>query len=85
MDIRSTLEPVAGGTLMRWSSPLEPRGLFRLVTPFLGAIGRRQASAIWGNWKRALEAGERPSLEVNPARVAATMLPPSLAVILFRA
>jgi len=65
MDIHSTLilEPVAGGTLVRWSSTLEPRGLLRLVTPLLGAIGRRQASAIWGNLKRTLEAEQRPPQE----------------------
>jgi len=57
MDIRSTLtfEPTAGGTLMRWSSQIEPRGLLRLLSPLLAGIGKRQTAAIWANLKRTLE------------------------------
>jgi len=59
MDIHSTLlfEPVAEGTLLRWSSNLEPHGLLKLITPLIAAIGRRQTSTIWANLKRTLEIG----------------------------
>ncbi|MGE5579445.1 MAG: SRPBCC family protein [Bacillota bacterium] len=57
MDIHSTLvfEPADGGTLMRWSSSLEPHGLLKLLAPLLAAAGKRQTSAIWTNLKRTLE------------------------------
>jgi hypothetical protein len=58
MDIEGTLtfDPVPGGTRMRWSWALEPRGLLRLMTPLLVRIGRRQEQAIWAGLKRLLEA-----------------------------
>jgi hypothetical protein len=40
---------------MRWSSQLEPRGAFKLMTPILAAVGRRQAETIWRNLKRVVE------------------------------
>lgn len=43
MDIQGalTFEPLAGGTRMRWSCDLEPRGALRLVTPLIARMGRR--------------------------------------------
>lgn len=57
MEIRGALffEPVRGGTRMRWSWTLKPRGLLRLMRPIVGRIGRRQEQAIWTGLKRVLE------------------------------
>jgi hypothetical protein len=57
VDIHSTLtfEPVPGGTRLRWSSDLEPRGLLRLAGPLMARVGRRQAQGIWAHLKRVLE------------------------------
>jgi Polyketide cyclase / dehydrase and lipid transport len=51
-----TFESVATGTLMRWSWDVRPRGVFKLMRPVVGLIGRRQEQRIWGNLKRLLEA-----------------------------
>jgi carbon monoxide dehydrogenase subunit G len=63
MEIRGTLtfDPVAAGTRMRWSWELQPRGLFRLMTPMVARIGQRQEQTIWANLKRLLEAQEAPA------------------------
>ena len=54
-------ESVPGGTLMRWSWDVRLRGAMRVMTPLVGAIGRRQELGIWGALKRLLEsAGEGP-------------------------
>ena len=56
-----TFESVPGGTRMRWSWDVRPRGVFKLMGPVVGLIGGRQERRIWGNLKRLLEsAGERP-------------------------
>lgn len=47
---------VAGGTHMRWSWQVRPRGALRLLGPLVGALGRRQEKAIWWELKRLLEA-----------------------------
>jgi uncharacterized protein YndB with AHSA1/START domain len=52
-----TFEPVHGGTLMRWSWDVRPRGAMKLMAPLVGAIGRRQEREIWGQLKRLLESG----------------------------
>lgn len=54
MDIDSTLlfDPVDTGTRMSWSLQFRPRGSFRLLTPVLPLIGRRQLRRVWN----ALEA-----------------------------
>ncbi len=56
-DIRDvlTFEPVPAGTRMRWSWHVEPRGLFKLLTPIVARIGQRQEAAIWANLKQCLE------------------------------
>ena len=51
-----TFESVAGGTRMRWSWDVRPRGALKLMTPLVGLLGRRQERAIWGELKRMLEA-----------------------------
>jgi Polyketide cyclase / dehydrase and lipid transport len=61
MDIHGTLtfEPAGGGTRMRWSWRVRPRGLLRLATPAIAWQGRRQEQAIWASLKRHLEAPSR--------------------------
>jgi Polyketide cyclase / dehydrase and lipid transport len=56
-DISGTLtfEPVAGGTRMRWSWDLRPRGWYRLLTPLIARLGRRLEQATWAGLKRFLE------------------------------
>ncbi len=52
-----TFEPVPGGTRMRWSWDVRPRGAMKLMAPLVGAIGGRQEREIWGRLKRLLESG----------------------------
>ena len=67
MEIRGTLTfaPVAGGTRMQWSWGLEPRGLFKLLSPMVARIGARQEQTIWTNLKRLLEGQEAPASAVG--------------------
>jgi hypothetical protein len=62
MDIRGDLTFVAvpGGTRMRWSWQVTPRGLFKLLTPIVGRMGQRQEETIWRSLKRLLEADVAP-------------------------
>jgi deazaflavin-dependent oxidoreductase (nitroreductase family) len=57
MDIDGALifDPVPGGTRMRWTWNLRPRGLLRLLGPLVARMGRRQEEAIWTGLKRYLE------------------------------
>jgi hypothetical protein len=57
MEIEGTLtfDPVASGTRMRWSWDLAPRGWFKLISPLIAGIGRRQEASIWAGLKRVLE------------------------------
>jgi len=57
-----TFDPVAGGTRMRWSWELQPRGILRLLSPLVARIGRSQERRIWTCLKGLLE-GQHP----NPA------------------
>ena len=59
-DIVGTLrfDPVPNGTRMGWSWQVKPRGLYRLLTPVIARVGRRQEQENWGGLKRFLEAGE---------------------------
>lgn len=61
MDIRYTLtfEPVPEGTWMRWSGDLEPHGIFKLMSPMVARLGRRQERRIWTGLKWLLE-GQGP-------------------------
>ena len=51
-----TFESAPGGTRMRWSWDVRPRGALRLMAPLVGVIGRRQEQCVWGNLKGLLEA-----------------------------
>jgi uncharacterized protein YndB with AHSA1/START domain len=50
-----TFDAVSGGTRMRWSWDVRPRGMLRLITPLVGVLGRRQERAIWAGLKQLLE------------------------------
>jgi hypothetical protein len=50
-----TFAPDPAGTRMRWSWELQPKGVFKLLTPVIGRMGRRQEERIWAGLKRYLE------------------------------
>jgi uncharacterized protein YndB with AHSA1/START domain len=66
-DIAGTLcfDPVAIGTRMGWSWEVRPRGLYRLLTPVIVCVGRRQEQENWGGLKRFLEVGEELAPEAS--------------------
>ena len=66
-DIAGTLrfDPVANGTRMGWSWQVRPRGLYRLLTPAIVRVGRRQERENWGGLKRFLEAREELAPEAS--------------------
>jgi uncharacterized protein YndB with AHSA1/START domain len=63
MDIQGalTFDPVPGGTRMRWSWDVAPRGLLKLMSPLVVRVGARQERAIWTGLKQLLEAREAPT------------------------
>ena len=46
-----TFDAAPEGTRMRWSWQLAPRGIWKLMTPLVARIGRRQEAAIWATLK----------------------------------
>ena len=58
MDIQGTptFDPTFNGTRMHWSWELEPHGLFKLLTPLIARIGRRQEETTWASLRQLLEA-----------------------------
>ncbi|NKQ57037.1 hypothetical protein HFP15_29625 [Amycolatopsis sp. K13G38] len=50
-----TFVPEAQGTRMSWSWNLRPKGMLKLATPLLAALGRRQEQRIWSSLKACLE------------------------------
>lgn len=50
-----TFVPHPAGTRMRWSWELRPKGIFKLLTPVIAWVGRRQEEEIWDGLKRYLE------------------------------
>ena len=66
-DIAGTLRfaPVPDGTRMGWSWEVRPRGLYRLLTPVIARVGRRQEQENWGGLKRFLEAREELAPEAS--------------------
>jgi Polyketide cyclase / dehydrase and lipid transport len=66
-DIDGTLrfDPVANGTRMGWSWVVRPCGLYRLLTPVIARMGRRQERENWGGLKRFLEAREGRAPEAS--------------------
>jgi hypothetical protein len=66
-DIAGTLrfDPVPNGTRMGWSWVVKPRGLYRLLTPVIARVGRRQEQKNWGGLKRFLETREELAPEAS--------------------
>ena len=62
IDVVSTeiLDPVPGGTHMRWVWEMEPRGAFKLLTLLVARIMARRLGTVLANFKQALEAQEAP-------------------------
>jgi uncharacterized membrane protein len=62
MEIRGalTFDPVPGGTRMRWTWDLQPRGVLKLLTPVVTRLGQRQEQRIWANLKHLLESQQTP-------------------------
>lgn len=83
MDItgEETLEPVAGGTLVRWSWGIRPRGVWRAASPVLRVGGARLERRVWADLKRYLEqvpgrwppVGRRDPVPVAPDVYAVTV------------
>ncbi|HKQ00576.1 MAG TPA: SRPBCC family protein [Actinomycetes bacterium] len=61
-------DPVTGGTRMSWSWELRLRGLYRLLTPIIAGVGRRQEQANWAGLKRFLEADAGGPARPSPAQ-----------------
>ena len=55
IDGTLTFDPVPGGTRMRWSWTVRPKGAARVPALVISWIGRRQEQAIWASMKRYLE------------------------------
>jgi uncharacterized membrane protein len=62
-----TFDPVPAGTRMRWRWELAPRGIFKLLTPLIKRMGRRQEQTIWASLKRYLEEQKTPPAQANEA------------------
>ena len=56
-DVHGTLtfEPHPAGTLLRWSWEVTPNGAYRLLTPLVAWLGRRQERRTWIGLKHLLE------------------------------
>jgi hypothetical protein len=60
-------EPAAGGTRMRWSGQVRPKGTFRLLGPVITWLGIRQEQRIWAALKKHLEAAPAGAAKTGPA------------------
>lgn len=61
IDYTLTFEPDArGGTRMRWSADVRPKGGLKLLGPVVGWMGRRQEQRIWSSLRRHLERAPVP-------------------------
>jgi uncharacterized protein YndB with AHSA1/START domain len=56
IDYTLAFEADAAGTRMRWSGDVRPKGAFRLLSPWITRLGRRQEQRIWQSMKSHLEA-----------------------------
>ena len=50
-----TLSPLPGGTRLKWSWDVRPKGWLRLLGPVLAWQGRRREERIWASLKQYLE------------------------------
>jgi hypothetical protein len=58
----------ADGTRMSWSWVVRPRGLYRLLSPVIASVGRRQEQENLGGLKRFLEARKELAPEASLPR-----------------
>ncbi|MDE3086911.1 MAG: SRPBCC family protein [Acidobacteriota bacterium] len=57
VDGALTFAPKGAATELRWAWDVRPKGAARILTPFIGPIGRRTENACWEGLKRYLEHG----------------------------
>jgi Polyketide cyclase / dehydrase and lipid transport len=55
IDGELTFDPEGDSTKMRWVWNVRPKGLAKLLWPFIGVIGRRSEMACWTQLKHYLE------------------------------
>ena len=60
-----TFTPAPGGTRLRWSWEVRPKGVLRLASPVLARIGAMQERQMWLTLRDHLEAAASPA----PAQV----------------
>jgi hypothetical protein len=56
-ELEWTFESVAGGTKVAFAIEAEPGGFFKLATPIIARVARRQFESNLANLKDLLEAG----------------------------
>ncbi|MBX6342122.1 MAG: SRPBCC family protein [Thermomicrobiaceae bacterium] len=59
IDGALTFDPVPDGTRLRWSWDVRPRGRYKLMTPLIARLGRRNEERCWAGLKAYLEARDR--------------------------
>jgi uncharacterized protein YndB with AHSA1/START domain len=50
-----TFEQVPEGTRLRWSWDVHPRGVLKVLGPFIGHVGRQREAECWAGLKEYLE------------------------------
>ena len=60
LDVDGTLtfSPADGGTRMRWSWNMRLRGVMRVLSPVVGAVGPRWERRNWAGLKQFMESGQ---------------------------
>ena len=60
LDVDGTLtfSPADGGTRMRWSWNMRLRGVMRVLSPVVGAVGPRWEHRNWARLKQFMESGQ---------------------------
>ena len=60
LDVDGTLtfSPADGGTRMRWSWNMRLRGVMRVLSPVVGAVGPRWEHRNWAGLKQFMESGQ---------------------------
>jgi hypothetical protein len=60
-----TFEPDPAGTKMSWSWEMQSKGFFKVMSPLIARIGRRQEAKIWADLKTYLETTSPPSISTG--------------------
>ena len=61
-----TFTTVSDATVMTWDWQVRPKGWFRMLSPLVGPLGRRQERKIWDGLKSRLEAEPEAEAESEP-------------------